>query len=137
MSLKRRGDVFDMENQGGDFDEERWSLGPQLHRNTNVGQSGMVTPDSADFEMASSSLNVSMLGKSDFVLINSSWTVGKSRRPGSSGPDYSHEYQDVPTGQRTCANTQNRYVQFCFVFVLFYLFCFVHLMDYILTRKGS
>lgn len=104
MSLSKRGDVFEKENLDDDFEEEHWSLGQQLNRNTNVGQSSMVALDSPDFERASSSLNVSMLGEGDFVLINSSWTVGKSRWRGSSGPEYSHEYQAVPTGQRTFKN---------------------------------
>lgn len=99
MSLRKRGDVFEQENQDGDYEEERWYSGQQSNRNSNVGQSGMVAPDSGDFEMASSPLNVSVLGKSDFVLINSPWTAGKSRRRGSSGPDYSHEYEAVPTGR--------------------------------------
>lgn len=104
VSLRKRGDVFEKENLGGDFEEERWSSGQQLNRNTKVGQSGMVAPDSADLEKASTSFNVSVLAKSDLVLVNSSWTVGKSRWRGSSGPDYSQEHQAVHTGQRTFKN---------------------------------
>lgn len=104
VSLWQRGDVFDGENRDDDFEEARWPSGQQVNRNTNVGQSDVVAPDSADAEAASPYFNVSMLGESDFALINSSWIVGKSRRRGSSGPDYSHEYQAVSTGQRTFTN---------------------------------
>ncbi|XP_075896586.1 uncharacterized protein LOC142897845 [Nelusetta ayraudi] len=97
VSLWQRGDVFDGENRDGDFEEARWPSGQQVNRNTNVGQSDVVAPDSADAEAASPYFNVSMLGESDFALINSSWTVGKSRRRGFSGPDSSHENQAVST----------------------------------------
>lgn len=93
--------MFEGENRDGDFEEGRWPLRQQVNRNTNVGQSDVVAPDSADSRAPSPDFNVSMLGESDFALINSSWTVGKSRRRGSSGPDYSHDYQAPSTGQRT------------------------------------
>lgn len=104
VSLWKRGDVFEGENLAGDFEEARWPSGQQVNRNTNVGQSDVAGPDSADSEAASPYFNVSMLGERDFALINSSWTVGTSRRRGSSGPDYSHQYQAVSTGQRTFKN---------------------------------
>lgn len=104
VTLWKRGDVFQGENQDGDFEEARWPSGQQVNQNSNVGKSDVVAPDSADSEAASPYFNISMLGESDFALISSSWTVGKSMRRGSSGPDYSHEYQAVSTGQRTFKN---------------------------------
>lgn len=104
VSLSRRGDVFEGENRDGGSADRRWPAGQELQWDTNV-----VAPVLANSGAASSDSHLSPPAESHFAFINSSWTVGQSRRLGTSGLDSSNEEQAAAAGQCRLESDCNLY----------------------------